>query len=392
MDSMERQEIIKEFLKNGFQLQPEALEYLLERKNIKYYLEELKKLPNYPLIITTEILKEIESKIFYQIDILKTPKKEEKILSVSDYTNFLSLKYEEIRKLLTKHFDLVNLISINKISQRTRKFSLIVMVKEKNEEEKSLVVEDFTGEQAVYFENLEEDFKFILEDEILGLVCEKEGERIFVKKIVLPDIPLKKEINKTTEEIFCLFVSDFHMDEKNFNKKSYEKFLDWVNNSYYKKLYVFILGDISSKLEDIEKLFNNLPKNYSYTWLKGEIDPENKNSFLNPTSLKIEKSLNFLLLHPNFNFPFSFTNIQPNKILLNFLRKRQIPTSSKEIYTNNPFLIDLIPDIVASGHFHIPSILNYKGTTILTTGSFLTEPTFWLVNLKTRETIKIDFV
>ncbi|MEM5882788.1 MAG: hypothetical protein QXQ77_00925 [Candidatus Aenigmatarchaeota archaeon] len=385
---MERQEIIKEFLKNGFQLQPEALEYLLERKNIKYYLEELKKLPNYPLIITTEILKEIESKLVYQLDVLKTPKKEEKIFSVSDYVNFLSLKYEEIKKLLAKHLDLVNLISINKISQRTRKFSLIVMVKEKDEEEKSLVVEDFTGEQTVYFENLEEDFKLILEDEILGLVCEKEGERIFVKKIVLPEIPLKKEINRTTEEVFCLFVSDFHMDEKNFNKKSYGKFLDWINDLNYKKLYVFILGDISSKPEDVEKFFDNLPRNYSYTWLKGEIDPEAENLFLSPSFFKVEKSLNFLLLHPNSFSSYSFV---PSKILLAFLRKRQVPTSSKEIYFNNPFLIDFIPDIMASGHFHIPSILNYKGTTILTTGSFLTEPSFWLVNLKTRETIKIDF-
>ncbi|MEM7818820.1 MAG: hypothetical protein QW403_01585 [Candidatus Aenigmatarchaeota archaeon] len=385
---MERQQIIKEFLKNGFQLNPQALDYLLEKKNINFYLEELKK-SNYPLIVTLDVLKEIEKKLTYYSEILKTPKKEDKILSVSDYTNFLSTKYEEIKKFLVKHLDLVNLISINKISPKSRKFSLIVMVKEKNENEKYLVVEDLTGEQTVYFENLSEDFNFILEDEVLGLVCEREGERIYVKKVVLPEIPLKKEISKTSEEAFCLFVSDFHMDDKNFNKKSYEKFLDWINNSLYKKLYVFFLGDISSRVEDFEEMFSNLPKGYHYTWLKGEIDPEKEEFIESPSFLKVEKSLNLLILHPNFDF--SFFNALPEKILLNILRKRQIPQTQKQIYIPNPFIIDLVPDILASGHFHFPSVLNYKGTTILTTGSFLTKPVFWLVNLKTRETIKIDF-
>ncbi|MCS7106045.1 MAG: hypothetical protein NZ942_01890 [Candidatus Aenigmarchaeota archaeon] len=389
---MERQEIIKEFLKNGFQLHPKALDYLVERKNVNFFLEELKKSYNHHLIITLDVLKEIESKFVYSLEIVKTPKKEEKVISVSDYTNFISTKYEEIKKLLTKHLDLVNLISGNKISPKTRKFSLIAIVKEKDESEKCLVVEDFTGEQTVYFDNLEEDFKLILEDEILGLVCERKGEKIFVKKVVVPEIPLKKEINTTSEEFFCFFISDFHMDDKNFNKKSYEKFIDWINNSYFKKLYVFILGDISSKIDDVEKLFNNLPKNYHYTWLKGETDPEDcNNSIKNPSLLKVEKSINILLLHTNFPFPSYFSDISPTKLLLNFLRKRQIPHTTKQFCNQNLFLIDLVPDILAAGHFHLPSFFNYKGTTIITTGSFLTNPTFWLVNLKTRETIKIDF-
>jgi DNA polymerase II small subunit len=390
---MKKTEIIKEFIKNGFQLDPRALDYLVERGNVKYFLEELKKLPSCPLTVTVDILKEVEKKLVYEVEILKTPEKNQKLSSISDFTNFFSSRYEELRKLLAKHLDLVNLISINRISPKTRKFSLIVMVREKNEDERSLVVEDFTGEQTIFFEDTE-DFKLILEDEVLGIVCEKEGERVFAKKIVFPEIPLKKEISKTNDDVFCFFVSDFHMEDKNFNKKSFEKFLDWINNSEYKKLYVFILGDISSRIEDVENLFKNLPKNYYYTWLKGEVDPEietEKFFVKSPCFLRLEKSLNFLMLHSAIAFPSSWSSLAPSKILLNFLKKRQLPSSTKEIYVKDPYIIDIIPDFMVSGHFHMPSFLNYKGTTILTTGSFITEPVFWLANLRTRETIKIDF-
>jgi len=390
---MKKTEIIKEFIKNGFQLDPRALDYLVERGNVKYFLEELKKLPSCPLTVTVDILKEVEKKLVYEVEILKTPEKNQKLSSISDFTNFFSSRYEELRKLLAKHLDLVNLISINRISPKTRKFSLIVMVREKNEDERSLVVEDFTGEQTIFFEDTE-DFKLILEDEVLGIVCEKEGERVFAKKIVLPEIPLKKEISKTNDDVFCFFVSDFHMEDKNFNKKSFEKFLDWINNSEYKKLYVFILGDISSRIEDVENLFKNLPKNYYYVWLKGEVDPEIETEKIfvkSPCFLRLEKSLNFLMLHSAIAFPSSWSSLAPNKILLNFLKKRQLPSSTKEIYVKDPYIIDIIPDFMVSGHFHMPSFLNYKGTTILTTGSFITEPVFWLANLRTRETIKIDF-
>jgi DNA polymerase II small subunit/DNA polymerase delta subunit B len=389
---MEKSEIVKEFIRNGFQLDPKGLDYLVKKENVKYFLEELKKLPTCPLVVTLDILKEIEKKLVYDVKVIKTPKEKKELSSISDFINFFSQRYEWLRKLLTKHFDLVNLISINKITQKTRKFSLIVMVREKNEDEKSLVVEDFTGEETIFFER-KEDFELILEDEVLGIVCEREGERIFAKKIVFPEIPLRKEINKTSEDAFCLFISDFHMEDKNFNKKSFEKFLNWINNLEYRKLYVLILGDVSSKVDDVETLFKNLPKNYYYVWLKGENDPEIETeitSVLSPCFLQVEKSLNFLLIH-SIEFPSSWSSFPPNKILLNFLKKRQIPSSIKKIYVEDPYIIDVVPDFMASGHFHIPSLLNYKGTTILTTGSFVTEPTFWLANLRTRETIKIDF-
>ncbi len=393
MSSMKRTEIIQEFIKNGLQLEPRALDYLVERGNVKYFLEELKKFPSCPLTVTVDILREIEKKLVYEVEILKTPEKNQKLFSISDFTNFFSSRYEELRKLLVKHLDLVNLISINRISPKTRKFSLIVMVREKDETEMSMIVEDFTGEQTIFFED-RENFNFILEGEVLGIVCEKEGERVFVKKVVFPEIPLKREISKTNDDIFCLFVSDFHIDDKNFNKKSFEKFLDWINNSEYRKLYVFILGDISSRIEDIENLFKNLPKNYYYIWLKGEIDPEIETEKIfvkSPCFLRLEKSLNFLILHPAMTFPPSWSSLTPSKLILSFLKKRQLPSLTKEIYVKDPYIIDIIPDFMVSGHFHTQSFLNYKGTTILTTGSFITEPVFWLANLKTRETIKIDF-
>ena len=80
--------------------------------------------------------------------------------------------------------------------------------------------------------------------------------------------------------------------------------------------------------------------------------------------------------------------------LLNLLKMRNIDplvNHKKEIYENDPFLIEIVPDIIVAGNVFEPTQVNYKSTTILTNGSFTNIPIFWLVNLKNREIIKLDF-
>ena len=77
--------------------------------------------------------------------------------------------------------------------------------------------------------------------------------------------------------------------------------------------------------------------------------------------------------------------------LANLIKKRNLnPLISPEFY-NNAHLLENIPDILVVGGAGKAEHTNYKGTTILTNGSFLTEPIYWLINLQTRETFKIDF-
>jgi DNA polymerase II small subunit/DNA polymerase delta subunit B len=77
------------------------------------------------------------------------------------------------------------------------------------------------------------------------------------------------------------------------------------------------------------------------------------------------------------------------EIMLNLLKKRHLDPvfSIEKIIYEDLFTIDVIPDIFLSFDFGAPGLINYKGTTIISYGD--SEQMFWIVNLKTRENLKI---
>lgn len=389
MSSMKRSDIIKTFLSSGYQLDLKSLEFLEKNpEEIQKILEKIKslKISTITLDIIEDIIKLVELKI------LKNFSYEEKTYTVEDYIKFFNNRYEKLKQIIAKRIDLINLISINKISDRTKKFSLIALVKEKNIGENSITIEDGTEELTVFFHEMT-DFDFILLDEVVGLVCEKEYDKVFVDKTIWPDVSLSKEIAKSTDEIYCLFISDFHMDSKEFNEKSYKKFLDWIQSTTYKKFFIFVLGDISNDKDDLQRFLSDLSK-FDKFFLKGEIDLPNIASSTH--SLIEVQGVKIFISHGEIFSSYSnaWDGLTPETVFLNLIKKRHLnPTFdfSKKIYDEDPYFLDTIPDIFVSGHFHSPGILNYKGITIISNGSFITKPIFWLVNLKTRETLKLDF-
>jgi hypothetical protein len=67
-------------------------------------------------------------------------------------------------------------------------------------------------------------------------------------------------------------------------------------------------------------------------------------------------------------------------------------TLNNKNYVNDPFFLETAPDIIIIADFGKPLSINYKGTTIIQCGNKSESVVGWLVNLKTRETIRIDMV
>jgi len=388
---MEKREIIKKFLAIGSQLDFASLEFFFKNQDkIDQFLQktESKQLPK---IITMNFLRSFLKEP--NIETLKTFSYKKRRVSVQDTVRYFTNTYEKLRNMIAGNPDLINLISINKITTQTKNFSLIGSVREKDEENKSITIEDTTGEIEIYI-NDSEIFHEIVVDDVLGIVCTKT-DRPSAERIIWPDIPLRRSINKTDEDVYCLFVSGFNMGAENFNKKTYENFLEWLRKNKYDKLYIFILGGVSSKKEDIINFFDGLPLDSFKIFVPGEIDSNTNVDVLlikQPTILKIENKLIFLICRGDVLSKYTkLWNETLNKVMLNLLKKRQLdPVFDKQIYEEDQVL-DVVPDVFVSQDSNEPSLLNYKGTTILTTGSFASTPSFWLMNLKTRETIKIDF-
>lgn len=389
MSSMERSEIIKFFLNSGYQLDPKSLQFFEKNPDqMVNFLEKIKTL-NVPMITFDFVEKLLKPT---GLKILRDFSQQKKVHTVEDYTNFFSKRYDQIKKFLVKKPDLTDLVSINRITDRIKKFSLIVLVKETSSEGYLAVVEDGTGELKISFDKKVEDFSLIVPDEVIGLVCKKQGFEVYADKIVWPDIPLKKQVAKSSDDIFCLFISDFHMDSKEFKKQSYENFLNWLEKAEYKDLFIFILGDVSSNKKHLNNLFGRLSK-YNKFFLRGEVDPFFDDTLNNPSLVEIQGVTIFLSHDDVFSeYATKWTNLPPEKIFLNLIKKRHLnPIFNNKIYDEDPYFLNVVPDIFVSGHFHLPGIVNYKGITIISNGSFITQPIFWLINLRTRETFKIDF-
>lgn len=398
---MEKQKIVDLFLGYGYQLDLDSLDYFYQTPNgIRPFLEKLGETKTKPKTITLEVVRALVEKPGMGVELIRGVEFKQTKNTVQDYVQHFTTRYEKISKLLLKRLSLLNLMSIGKISPRTKNFSIIGLVRGKNNDQKTVVFEDQTGELLVYFDDDHlEEFRQIVSDEVLGVICEKK-ENVRAKKTIWPNLSLKKNVSKTVQDVYCAFLSDFHMDNGKFNKTAYEKFLDWVGGVKYKKFYIFVLGDVSSKKDDIENLFSDLPQSSFKIFLKGEIDPDVEMWDLvlpNTSFIRLENSVSLLLCHGEFltNYSNLWKDLPPSMVMLNLLKKRHINPVfefNPQVYGQDPFLLDIAPDIFVSGHFHTPSLMNYKGTTIMTTGSFVSDPSFWLVNLRTRETLKLDFI
>lgn len=107
----------------------------------------------------------------------------------------------------------------------------------------------------------------------------------------------------------------------------------------------------------------------------------------NPTTATISK--NFLI----FLFAGSFLKKAMNDrkvddFLISLLKKRYLNTTSifDSNFINNAFVLENIPDIIVVQGLGEAIQTNYKGVTLLT----LSENTSWIINLKTREIIKLN--
>ena len=144
---MERTEIIKKFLTKGMQITGSALDFFAS--NPEKADTFLSKQPNCPSTITLEIINEaLKAPKACAVQNIK-PYKEREKASVSDIVDFFNKRYEFFGNLLSKRLDLINLISINRVSDKIKKFSIIGMVKEKSTGNKTAVLEDKTGEIEV---------------------------------------------------------------------------------------------------------------------------------------------------------------------------------------------------------------------------------------------------
>jgi len=351
---MNEEDVIKLFLKNGYQLSKRALPLVLSRP--EQVIIELGKLTPRPLFVTEEHIQNIlKDKMKLKPKIIKEYKKTKEKMKIEDYVNCLSSYYEKIRTIILKRMNKEKLISINKIHPQTSNFSIIGIVRERGDN--NIILEDPSGELTVLFENeLKQKLVDIRLDDIIGLDCKKTKEKVYAKNVYYPDILSSREINKTETEIKIAILSNL----SSLKKEKFQKLITLLTQE--EKLSLLFVFSSEETIDSLLK-FNpiNIPQNAI------------------PQLIEIN-NIKTLILPKGF-FDSSNKITTPMDFLVSILKRRNMLPSFNLLLSSECFVLDEIPDIIIS-NFNQSVFKNYKGTTIISNSD---PSTIYLVNLKTRE-------
>jgi len=255
---MEKKEIITSFLKNGYSLDTDSLEFFSKNhEKIQEFMLKVESADKPPIITLNFVNTVLSSDVVQTKADEKTikkffikPKKEK--ISVDMSFELLFKQYEKHREAISGK--LKNTVSINRV-QNQNELSLIVVIREKAGGG-SAIVEDPTGEVNVVFENNEE-FDEIIDGDIVGVVCEKKSDKIVVKRIVFPGIPLKRDVGAAETDI------DYEITPDKVENKMIE--IHGVNVIMCKwdqiKEYVDVWGSTENVIINLLKRRNLSPRN-----------------------------------------------------------------------------------------------------------------------------------
>jgi hypothetical protein len=200
---MDRKEIIKRFLKVGAQLDRGALDHLARNEGeLEKIIDKLSRAKERPNVITADAIRElIGGRDVHTIKVSRIESRTAK-MSMGDLVASMAKRFSLLGGLLENR-GLPNLVSINKISPGTKEFSLVCMVA--SADGAAAEVEDTTGTVQVHLPSTKE---VILPDDVLGLICEQKENKIFVKGIVWPGLPINREVMKTSNRIAVIIAGD----------------------------------------------------------------------------------------------------------------------------------------------------------------------------------------
>jgi len=311
-----------------------------------------------------------------------------------------------------------------------------------------------------------EKCKDILPDEVVAFNVIGKKELLFVNDAIFPDL-LLNERRKSSEDVNIVFTSDVHVGSKMFLEENFLKFIKWTNGEegtdeqkeIAKKIkYLFLVGDnvdgigvfpeqdkllkIPEMTEQYKKLAEYLklirkditiiisPGQHDAVWV-GEPQPaigeawapdlykmENINLVTNPCLMELEEGFKVLVYHgASFhgiveNVPHIRVNNghnNPTVILKELLKKRHLaPTHGECDYVptegKDSLVIDLVPDIIATGDLHKPEVSMYNNILLVASSCWQSKTPFEekvgnnpdpckvpVFNLKTREIKILDF-
>jgi DNA polymerase II small subunit len=371
------------------------------------------------------------------VKIIETSPDVSKSFVLKDFVCYFRNRFSEMRAVLQEHSELDKLVSIGKISGSNQNISLIGIIYDKRiTKNKNIIfeIEDLTGRIKVLInQNKPELYKLAEEitlDSVIGFKGSGNKDILFTNEIIFPDCTLV-ERKKSPFEEYALFIGDLHYGSKRFLRKSFLKFIDYINGNVpdtpevSKIKYLFIAGDVITGvgnypnqepdlgIVDLEEQFLGVaellgkirkdikiiisPGNHDCVRLMEPqpifdekfawplYDLENVIFTKNPSTVNIGARENFsgfdVLNYHGFSFFYYAKTLshlikqkaanKPELMMQYLLKNRHLaPTHASVQYcpTEKDFhFIRKIPDIFVSGHTHKSAVSYYNNILVVST-------------------------
>jgi len=365
---MEKKSLLKKVASFGFVANKQALDKLsnLPANLVEKILQMARKRTKKPFLtgeIIDKLTKEVreKDKIDIKVEVLSGDKIKKKI-EINDVVNYLLRRYQKISSFLSNRIELTNLLSIGKVKGKINNFSVIGLVREVDKVKGRILLEDPTGQIEIFFEDPNE-LKFIVPDEVIGVFCARKGSFFVGKRIVFPDVPVRKQIKRTNKKLYILFVCDADMYEK----QAKDKIKETVKNNA-----TIVVGFGSS-----EKILKEM-KEYAL-----EAISINKKGSL--VKIQVNGVKIFCLYKDPIEKYSEIFGTDSVEALNQLLRKRHLDPVFNFNFLDEAFLLEEEPDILAVGGVS-PGIKNYKGITLIACNKNIG----WIIDLSTRESLKLE--
>lgn len=298
-------------LKKGFQIHPDAFEFL---ENV-----DVKKLEK----IIKEIVREKTKQKLFQInqDDLenyfgikedKNLKSDYKVLfdpsnkitsaeGISGYNSLFTSRFNKLKKIISDRPESKMLKSIASIKAAKSDDDMYVcgLVTSKISERNvtKLLLEDLSGSlEGIIFDNeLRKTADLLLNDQfIMARVGIGKNSGLIIKDLISPDVP-DKASNRSESETFAVFLSDLHIGSKYFMEDEFSDFVSWLSSPdpvARKIRFLLIGGDlvdgvgiypnqdkellcqtIEEQLKKMESLISKIPNYIKIFIIPGNHDP-----------------------------------------------------------------------------------------------------------------------
>jgi DNA polymerase II small subunit len=383
-----------------------------------------------PTTIKSSISKKARSASDYEskIEILKDVTGESTSEgNLTDFVKYFKDRFETLRKILTSNRrEAMGTDEIARIrnQQGPIKFiGLVTEVRQTKNGHKLIELEDETDSISVLINNSSPLINTnLVNDEVICVIGKMgKSDLVYVEDIVRPEVPLRKNQNRSAEPINCLFISDIHIGSNTFLNDPWNKFIKWLNGEYthngYEDIldrlkYIVVAGDIVdgigiypgqeaeleiadiyAQYEELARRFQNIPEHLKLIIQPGNHDAvrpaEPQPTFPKEITNLFNNDVHFvgnpcyftlngveiLSYHGRSmdDFVMQIPNVsynQPLKIMKEMLIRRHLAPVYGQKTPIAPehhdyLLIDRLPDIFVTGHIHKTAVETFRDISLI---------------------------